>query len=43
LQPEREKPMNDGGTGHDILDFCERELVALGGRADEKKMAIIDE
>ena len=26
---------------HDILDFCERELVTLGGRGVEKKMAII--
>ena len=27
-----------GGTGHDILDFCERQLVTLGGGG-----AIIDE
>jgi hypothetical protein len=26
---------------HDILDFCERELVTLGGGEIEKKMAII--
>ena len=26
---------------HDILDFCERELVTLGGGGIEKKMAII--
>jgi hypothetical protein len=27
--------------GHDILDFCERELVNLGGGGVEKKMVII--
>ena len=27
--------------GHDILDFCERELDALSGGAAETKMAII--
>jgi len=28
------------GTGHDILDFCERELVTLCGGGVEKKMVI---
>jgi len=29
------------GTGHDILDFCGRELVTFSGGRIEKKMAII--
>ena len=28
------------GIGHDILDFCVRELVTLSGGGVEKKMAI---
>ena len=38
--------MSNGRVGtpairHDILDFCERELVTLSGGGVEKKMAII--
>ena len=29
------------GSGNDILDFCDRELVTLSGGGVEKKMAII--
>ena len=29
------------GTGHDILDFFERERVTLSGGGVEKKMAIV--
>jgi hypothetical protein len=32
---------NSRAIGHDILDFCERELVTLGGGGVEKKRAII--
>jgi len=31
----------DPAIRHDILDFCVRELVTLGGGGVEKKMAII--
>ena len=41
-QGKRHRQRNKNrGTGHDILDFCERELVALGEGGAEMKTAII--